>query len=92
VVVKNFDTDVFALIQGVYAGKKDKNAKQQAVREPTPDKRMVKDIPGGYISGGNNHDYKNQIAENPAGFFNHFINPTKEFIDNLAHCNRPLFG
>jgi hypothetical protein len=53
---------------------------------------MVKDIPGGYISGGDDHDYKDQIADNLAGPFNDYINPAKKFIDDLTHCSRLSFG
>ena len=57
-VVKDFDADVFALIQCIDTGKEDENTEQQPVREPTPDKRMVKDIPGGYVNSGDDHDHK----------------------------------
>jgi hypothetical protein len=83
---------VFALAQGINAGKEDENTEQQPVRQPTPDQRMVKDIPGGYISGGDDHDYKDQIADNLAGPFNDYINPAKKFIDDLTHCSRLSFG
>jgi hypothetical protein len=83
---------VFAFIKCIYTRKEDKNTEQQPVRKPTPDKWIVKDIPGGYISGRDNHDHKNQIAENLAGSFNYFINPAKKFIDNMTHCGRLLFG
>jgi hypothetical protein len=53
---------------------------------------MVKDIPGGYIRGGDDHDYKNQIAEDLAGPINHFINPAKKFIQDLIHGDCLLFG
>jgi len=91
-VVKDFYADVFALAQGINAGKEDENTEQQPVQEPTPDKRMVKDIPGGYINGGDDHDYKDQIADNLARPFNDNINPAKNFIDDLTHCSRLSFG
>jgi hypothetical protein len=53
---------------------------------------MVEDIPGGYIKGGDDHDHKNQVADNFAGSFNHFINPAKSFIEDLTHCGCLLFG
>jgi hypothetical protein len=40
-VVKDFDADVFALIQCVYTCKEDENAEQQAVREPAPKKILL---------------------------------------------------
>jgi len=90
-VVKDFDADVFALIQCIYTGKEDENTEQQPVREPTPDKRMVKDIPGGYVNGGDKHDHTNQIADYLAGPLNYFINPAKKFIDDMTHCGCPYF-
>ena len=91
-VVKDFYANVFAFIKCIYTRKEDKNTEQQPVREPTPDKWIVKDIPGGYIGGSDDHDHKNQIAENLAGSFNYFINPAKKFIDDMIHCARLLLA
>ena len=89
-VVNDFYADVFALIQRINAGKEDEDTEQQPVQKPTPDKRMVKDIPGGYINGGDDHDYKDQIADNLARPFNDYINTVKNFIDDLTHSTSEL--
>ena len=53
---------------------------------------MVKDISGGNVNSGDDHDHENQIAEDLAGSINHLINPVKKFIDDLTHGSCLLFG
>ena len=62
----------------MYIHRQRENTQQQPVREPTPDKRMVKNIPGGNVNGGDEHDHTNQIADYLAGPLNYFINPAKK--------------